>query len=494
MDPSSVIMKLREKTFEFQSFDRHIEDSIAELKYRKALRNKEKILEKSVYGGDDPMFGDELPDWSLDPSYFKSLELLPEVRRMEFSTLPDTPDDRAYDEESARDFEDHQRVKLTYYKAKLAFFEDCFQNQVRYRLLDFEKKREALEYEDQQMDDKLEFMYDQLDFDHDRSKVRRKFLSEVNRRVSLDDIGETLDKLIYESKGENAQYYDLLRHHNQESRAAARDYTSEDFNWSAKLLKSMDPKTPLWLDNPDLINEAAPVLAEKAQQVYDKVKFRDEQTDHSFASLTKDEKTEIALFHSLKQDPYFKHYIYNHLRAYAEQEDETNLHFPLSSLDKKDIYDHVKMDKLNVFDFRRNLPMKERLARIDSKARAHGFGKRKTSRALVRVEPGTGKIIVNDKPILQAMFLPMQRARILLPLVLTHYTCLLDVKIKVWGGGYNGQVEAIVPALARALQAFDVNTRKNLKYFGLMRHDPRNKERKKIGKQSARKGQVYRRR
>ena len=210
--------------------------------------------------------------------------------------------------------------------------------------------------------------------------------------------------------------------------------------------------------------------------------------------MTSSEKTEIALFHSMKQDPYFKHYIHNHLRQYAEEEDEANFHFPLSSLEKHDIYDHAKLDKLNLFDFRRNLPMKERQARIDSKARAYGYGKRKQSRALVRVEPGTGKITVNNKPLLQALFLPMQRSRILLPLVLTHYTCLLDVKIKVWGGGFNGQVEAIVPALARALQGFDVHTRRPLKYFGLMQHDPRNKERKKIGKQKARKGQVYRRR
>ena len=160
--------------------------------------------------------------------------------------------------------------------------------------------REALEFEDQQMEDKMEFMYDHLDFDHDRSKVRQKFLSEVNRRVTLDDIGETLDKLIYESKGENAEHYDLLRHHNQQSRAAAKDYTSDDFKWSEKLLKAMDPKTPLWIDNPELIEEAPPALAEKAQQVYDKVKFDDEQTDHSYASLRPDERTEIALFHSLK--------------------------------------------------------------------------------------------------------------------------------------------------------------------------------------------------
>lgn len=69
---------------------------------------------------------------------------------------------------------------------------------------------------------------------------------------------------------------------------------------------------------------------------------------------------------------------------------------------------------------------------------AYGFGKRKTSNALVRVHPGTGKMYVNGKPILQSLLMPMQRARILYPLIVTHYTALLDVHIKVWGGGYNG--------------------------------------------------------
>lgn len=44
MDYASVIMKLREKKFEFERVDRRLEDAIAELKYQKALRNKDKIL------------------------------------------------------------------------------------------------------------------------------------------------------------------------------------------------------------------------------------------------------------------------------------------------------------------------------------------------------------------------------------------------------------------------------------------------------------------
>jgi hypothetical protein len=53
------------------------------------------------------------------------------------------------------------------------------------------------------MEEKLDYMYNNLDFDHDRAIVRDKFLNEVNKRVSLKDIGETLDKLIYENKAEN---------------------------------------------------------------------------------------------------------------------------------------------------------------------------------------------------------------------------------------------------------------------------------------------------
>lgn len=81
-----------------------------------------------------------------------------------------------------------------------------------------------------------------------------------------------------------------------------------------------------------------------------------------------------------------------------------------------------------------------------------------------------------------------------MPLVATQYTCLLDVNIKVWGGGTKGQVEAIMPAMSRALMGFDVNTKKAVKDMGLLKLDPRVVERKKIGKQKARKGNVYRRR
>lgn len=67
------------------------------------------------------------------------------------------------------------------------------------------------------------------------------------------------------------------------------------------------------------------------------------------------------------------------------------------------------------------------------------------------------------------------------PLVITAYTCLVDVHITVRGGGTTGQCEACIPAVAKALQQFDVTTRRPLRFFKLMRHDPRRVERKKPG-------------
>mmetsp|Transcript_37375 Transcript_37375/g.35964 ORF Transcript_37375/g.35964 Transcript_37375/m.35964 type:complete len:84 (-) Transcript_37375:20-271(-) len=82
----------------------------------------------------------------------------------------------------------------------------------------------------------------------------------------------------------------------------------------------------------------------------------------------------------------------------------------------------------------------------------------------------------------------------LLPLNATSYTALLDVDVWVYGGGFTGQCEACIPAIAKALAKFDVRTKALLKKLKLTKHDTRQVERKKPGLIKARKGQVYRRR
>ncbi|MEK7124870.1 MAG: 30S ribosomal protein S9 [Patescibacteria group bacterium] len=59
--------------------------------------------------------------------------------------------------------------------------------------------------------------------------------------------------------------------------------------------------------------------------------------------------------------------------------------------------------------------------------------------------------------------------------------------VVVRGGGSSGQAEAIRHGIARALEHFDSNFRKKLKKSGLLKRDPRAKERRKYGHKKARK-------
>lgn len=143
------------------------------------------------------------------------------------------------------------------------------------------------------------------------------------------------------------------------------------------------------------------------------------------------------LFHSIKQDPYYKHHLRTYLSRFAEETAEKSLSMPYGPHDV-DPNDFAKFDRINIFDLRRNLPQKDRESKIDAQGCAWGHGKRKSSTALARVSAGSGKVTINGKPMLEEFHHPTMRNRLLLPLTITNYTCLLDVDIKVTGGGTTG--------------------------------------------------------
>ena len=108
--------------------------------------------------------------------------------------------------------------------------------------------------------DNFDFMYGFLDYDNDRAKVREKFLTEVQKRTSLLDIGETLDNLVYESKAANWRTYSLEEHYDTQPEKANKDFKSSDFFWSAKIFRKLDPKQPKFIDDPSLISQNNPSL------------------------------------------------------------------------------------------------------------------------------------------------------------------------------------------------------------------------------------------
>lgn len=257
---------------------------------------------------------------------------------------------------------------------------------------------------DAQIRRRLEFMYDYFDFDNDRTRVRDRFIKEINKKTTLKDIGEALDKFLVDEKAKGLGYHDLTKD-DEPVPSASKDTTSFELSWTGRIFKDMDPLKPLLMDDPSPLDTLEEDLDIPYRDIIDRVKYEDARTDYSVNSITKDQKTEIALFHSFKQDPYFKHFLYNHMRQFSEDVDEGILNFPEGPFTKH-VTDVPKYDRINLYDFRRALPQKEREAKLDSKGAAWGFGKRKTSRAVVRVKPGKGAININGMSMLDYFCTP----------------------------------------------------------------------------------------
>ena len=118
--------------------------------------------------------------------------------------------------------------------------------------------------------------------------------------------------------------------------------------------------------------------------------------------------------------------------------------------------------------------------------RFYGTGRRKSSVARVWLGDGSGKIIVNKQPLDEYFKKETSKKVVVEPLLLTDSLEKYDLYITVKGGGYTGQAGAIRHGIARALLQSDQELRLMLKRAGLLRRDPRAKERKKYGQKGAR--------
>ena len=114
-------------------------------------------------------------------------------------------------------------------------------------------------------------------------------------------------------------------------------------------------------------------------------------------------------------------------------------------------------------------------------------GRRKTAVARVWLTPGTGNIFINEEPFEEALPTLTLQGEILEPLQITNLRNKFDIKAVTKGGGTHGQAGALKLAISRALIIADPELRPALKAAGLLRRDPRAKERKKPGQPGARK-------
>jgi small subunit ribosomal protein S9 len=114
-------------------------------------------------------------------------------------------------------------------------------------------------------------------------------------------------------------------------------------------------------------------------------------------------------------------------------------------------------------------------------------GRRKESVARVRVEQGSGRVLVNEKSVAD-YFGGHIRAKAESTAALQHsrQSTSFDFHITVLGGGVTGQSGAVRLGIARALVEIDPALRPTLRKEGFLTRDPRMVERKKPGQPKAR--------
>ena len=116
----------------------------------------------------------------------------------------------------------------------------------------------------------------------------------------------------------------------------------------------------------------------------------------------------------------------------------------------------------------------------------YGTGRRKSAIARVFARTGSGRILVNNKPVEEYFGRKTDQMVVRQPLELVSLLEKLDVTVTVTGGGPSGQAGAIRHGLTRALIELDENLRQPLRRAGYVTRDAREVERKKVGLHGAR--------
>jgi small subunit ribosomal protein S9 len=122
----------------------------------------------------------------------------------------------------------------------------------------------------------------------------------------------------------------------------------------------------------------------------------------------------------------------------------------------------------------------------DALGRAYATGKRKDAVARVWIRPGSGKVIVNGKPMAEYFARPVLQMILRQPFQIAGVEGEFDVTATVKGGGLSGQAGAVKHGVSKALQLYEPTLRGALKAAGFLTRDSRVVERKKYGKRKAR--------
>lgn len=112
----------------------------------------------------------------------------------------------------------------------------------------------------------------------------------------------------------------------------------------------------------------------------------------------------------------------------------------------------------------------------------YGVGKRREASARVRLYRGKGENSVNGKPANKYFDGEVAKKSLEKPFGVTETSEKYYFSAKVIGGGKNGQLEAVILGIARALvKSSPENFRPLLRKVGLLTRDSRERQRRMVG-------------
>lgn len=233
------------------------------------------------------------------------------------------------------------------------------------------------------------------------------------------------------------------------------------------------------------------------------------------ANLTREQSEEVTLTKNIRNDPYHKHYLNSVFKNVSKMSSEIllsmlgnpknpDLGFLIDSrICVKKMFDHHKKFRSPILNAMQSSSVasdpyrhhrgKDTLQ--SSKISAFGTGRRKRTSAFAMVtSPGTGRIFINRRELVEYFEHFCHRNDIVMPVYYAKKLCEVDVRVYAHGGGHTGQAYASKIAIAKALKKLFPKMRENLKKNGMLRYDPRSVESKKMGMPKARKDHAYVRR
>ena len=121
----------------------------------------------------------------------------------------------------------------------------------------------------------------------------------------------------------------------------------------------------------------------------------------------------------------------------------------------------------------------------------YSTGRRKSSSARVYLRRGSGRIMVNKRPLDEFFGRETSRMVVRQPLETAQMSDTFEITVTVHGGGTTGQAGAIRHGITRALIEYDESLKPDLRRAGFVTRDAREVERKKVGLHKARKRPQY---